>query len=80
MPVPQDYNPDFEVGDKVRHFKFGIGQVIDICAAGADYEVTVDFDMPQYGKKKLMAKIKQTQKVIKCCAIYCDYMYNFEID
>ena len=53
MPVPQDYNPDFEVGDKVRHFKFGIGQVIDICAAGADYEVTVDFDMPQYGKKKL---------------------------
>ncbi len=63
MPVPQDYNPDFEVGDKVRHFKFGIGQVIDICAAGADYEVTVDFDMPQYGKKKLMAKLSKLKKL-----------------
>lgn len=63
IPAPTDYNPDFEVGDKVRHFKFGIGQVIDICGAGADFEVTVDFDMPQYGRKKLMAKLSKLKKL-----------------
>ena len=35
---------DYEVGDTVRHIKFGVGIVKDIVDGGRDYEVTVDFD------------------------------------
>ena len=34
----------YEVGDHVRHLKFGEGEVKAIVAGGRDYEVTVDFD------------------------------------
>ena len=54
---------DYEVGDTVRHIKFGVGIVKDIVDGGRDYEVTVDFDMPQYGKKKLMAKLSKLKKL-----------------
>ncbi len=61
MPAPTDYTPDFEVGDKVRHIKFGIGTVTDINPAGADYEVSVDFD--NVGAKKLMAKLARLKRL-----------------
>ena len=35
---------DYEVGDTVRHIKFGVGIVKDIVDGGRDYEVTVNFD------------------------------------
>ena len=35
---------DYEVGDTVRHIKFGVGIVKEIVEGGRDYEVTVDFD------------------------------------
>ena len=41
------------VGDRVRHVKFGTGQVLSIKDRGRDYEVTVDF--PAWGTKKMFA-------------------------
>lgn len=52
---------DYEVGDRVRHIKFGEGTVTQIVEGGRDYEVTVDFDGP--GIKKMFAgfaKLKKT--------------------
>ena len=43
----------YEVGDKVRHVKFGVGRVKEIRNMGRDYQVTVDF--PAWGVKKLLA-------------------------
>ena len=44
---------DYEVGDTVKHIKFGIGIVTNITKGGKDYEVTVDF--PNFGVKKLLS-------------------------
>ena len=35
---------DYGVGDRVRHIKFGDGEVMAVVEGGRDYEVTVDFD------------------------------------
>ena len=43
----------YEVGDTVKHIKFGLGTVLDITMGGKDYEVTVEF--PNYGVKKLLS-------------------------
>ena len=48
---------DYEVGDTVRHIKFGVGIVKDIVDGGRDYEVTVDFD--KVGIKKMFAGFLQ---------------------
>lgn len=36
--------PSYEVGDRVRHIKFGEGTVTDIEPGARDFKVTVDFD------------------------------------
>ena len=41
----------YQVGDRVRHIKFGDGEVMAIVSGGRDYEVTVDFD--KVGTKKM---------------------------
>ncbi len=61
IPAPKDGAPDFSVGDKVRQIKYGIGEVINITPAGADYEVTVSF--PTVGNKKFMAHLSKLVKV-----------------
>ena len=43
----------YQVGDRVRHIKFGDGEVMAIVSGGRDYEVTVDFD--KVGTKKMFA-------------------------
>ena len=48
-----DSAPDYVVGDRVRHIKFGEGTVADMINGGRDYEVTVDFDTA--GRKKMFA-------------------------
>ena len=35
---------DYEVGDRVRHVKFGEGQVLELLKGDKDYEVKVDFE------------------------------------
>lgn len=52
---------DYQVGDRVRHIKFGEGIVTQIADGGRDYEVTVDFDGP--GTKKMFAAFAKLQKV-----------------
>ena len=53
--------PDYEVGDTVRHIKFGTGMVLNIVKGGKDYEVTVDFE--KYGVKKMFAAFAKLQKI-----------------
>ena len=36
--------PNYTIGDKVKHIKYGIGEVSDIRDAGRDYQITVDFE------------------------------------
>lgn len=52
---------DYEIGDTVKHIKFGIGDVKDITMGGRDYEVTVGFH--KYGTKKLLASFAKLKKV-----------------
>lgn len=61
MPAPKNVTLDFTVGDNVKHVKFGIGKVLDMAPAGADYEITVDFT--NVGEKKLMSKFANLRKI-----------------
>ena len=51
----------YGVGDRVRHIKFGDGEVVAIVAGGRDYEVTVDFD--KAGTKKMFASFAKLKKI-----------------
>lgn len=51
----------YEIGDRVRHVKFGTGTVENIADGGRDYEVTVNFD--QYGIKKMFASFAKLKKI-----------------
>lgn len=59
--VTKSTSLDYEVGDTVRHIKFGIGIVLNITEGGRDYEVTVDFD--KVGIKKMFASFAKLQKI-----------------
>ncbi len=61
IPAPKNVSLDFGVGDVVKHFKFGKGVVLKISPAGADYEVTINFD--NFGEKKLMANLSKLKKI-----------------
>lgn len=61
IPAPKDIKLDYEVGDSVRQMKYGVGEVIAISPAGADFEVTVAF--PAAGNKKFMAHLSKLVKV-----------------
>jgi len=53
--------PDYEVGDRVSHIKFGQGTVKSLEKGTKDYQVTVEFD--EYGQKILFAAFAKLQKV-----------------
>ena len=50
----------YNVGDRVRHIKFGNGTVMNIAEGGRDYEVTVNFD--RVGVKKMFASFAKLVK------------------
>ena len=50
----------YDVGDRVKHMKFGEGLVIGIVEGGRDFEVTVQFD--DFGTKKMFASFAKLQK------------------
>ena len=52
---------DYQVGDTVRHMKFGVGTVKQIVEGGKDYEVTVEFE--QAGVKKMFASFAKLKKI-----------------
>ncbi len=56
----KESGPGYEVGDRVRHLKFGEGTVTNIVSGGKDFEVTVDFDT--YGVKKMFAVFAKLKK------------------
>ena len=51
----------YQVGDRVRHIKFGDGEVMAIVSGGRDYEVTVDFD--KVGTKKMFVSFAKLKKI-----------------
>ncbi len=53
--------PDYSSGDRVRHFKFGEGTVLDIKEGSKDYEITVDFD--GHGVKKMFAGFAKLKRI-----------------
>lgn len=53
--------PDYVVGDRIKHRKFGEGVVSDILDKGRDYEVTVLFDTA--GPKKMFASFAKLEKI-----------------
>ncbi len=52
--------PDFGVGDQVKHIKFGVGTVKDLKKGGRDYEVTVEFPA---GVKKMLLSFANLKKI-----------------
>ena len=52
---------DYQVGDRVRHIKFGSGTVMEIVSGGRDFEVAVDFD--RVGRKKMFASFAKLKKI-----------------
>ena len=61
LPIVDIPTLDYQVGDKVKHIKFGVGVVNEIVAGGRDYEVTVDFI--NVGTKKMFASFAKLQKL-----------------
>jgi DNA helicase-2/ATP-dependent DNA helicase PcrA len=61
LPEPEGKPIDFGVGDTVNQARYGNGKVIDIAPAGADYEVTIEFE--GVGQKKFMAHLSKLKKV-----------------
>lgn len=53
--------PGYDVGDRVKHMKFGEGLVTAMTAGGRDYEVTVQFHT--VGVKKMFATFAKLQKI-----------------
>ena len=53
--------PDYDIGDRVKHIKFGEGVVKAMEKGPRDYQVTVEFDT--YGQKILFAAFAKLQKV-----------------
>ena len=51
----------YGVGDRVKHKKFGEGEVTGIIEGGRDYEITVDFDA--FGTKKMFASFAKLEKI-----------------
>ncbi len=52
---------DYDVGDRVRHFRFGDGTVMEIKDGGKDYEITVEFD--GVGVRKMFASFAKLTKL-----------------
>jgi len=60
-PVPKTATINFAIGDKVKMAKYGVGEVVAIYPAGADFEVTIKFETA--GRKKFMANLLKITKV-----------------
>ena len=51
----------YNVGDMVKHIKFGKGKVLEIVSGGRDFEVTVDFE--KAGVKKMFASFAKLKRI-----------------
>lgn len=53
--------PDYDIGDRIKHVKYGEGTVTDLEPGARDYKVTVDFD--DVGQKIMYAAFAKLIKV-----------------
>jgi DNA helicase-2/ATP-dependent DNA helicase PcrA len=56
-PEPEDESqdaPDFAIGERVRHAKFGSGTIAELTGSGRDAKVRIDFDDEEIGRKTLV--------------------------
>ncbi len=53
--------PNYDVGDRVQHVKYGEGSVLNMVKGARDYEVTVDFDGA--GQKIMFAAFAKLKKI-----------------
>ena len=60
MPCSME-KPDYEVGDRVMHTKYGVGTVMAMEKGPRDYQVTVIFDTA--GSKVMYAAFAKLKKV-----------------
>ena len=56
----KSFQPNYKVGDKVKHIKFGEGTITKMQPSGSDYEVTVTFES---GQRKLRASVARLKKM-----------------
>lgn len=59
MPAPAE--PDYGVGDRVSHIKYGSGTVSALEKTPRDYKVTVQFE--EYGQKVMYAGFAKLKKI-----------------
>lgn len=52
--------PEYDVGDKVYHIKFGTGTVTSLTKLSSDYEVVVEFE--KFGQRKLRSSFAKLAK------------------
>lgn len=59
--VPMGTAPDYGVGDRVSHVKYGEGTVLNLVKEPRDYKVTVDFD--RAGQKIMYASFARLKRI-----------------
>lgn len=59
--VPTGTAPDYGVGDRVTHIKYGEGTVLNLIKEPRDYKVTVDFD--KAGQKIMYASFAKLKRI-----------------
>lgn len=61
LGATRSFQPNYKVGDTVKHIKFGTGMITKMQQSGNDYEVTVDFEGS--GQRKLRASVARLKKI-----------------
>ncbi|MFV0440940.1 MAG: ATP-dependent helicase [Lachnospirales bacterium] len=56
---PKNKSLDFEVGDKVRHMKYGVCEVLEITPAGADFQVKLNTKLGEKSCMGILARLKK---------------------
>ena len=60
-PVTERASLDYEVGDRVKHIKYGEGTVLNITEERRDYKVSVNFDLA--GQKIMYASFAKLKRI-----------------
>jgi len=60
-PIRSEVPPTYQIGDTVKHIKFGVGIVTALNKVNNDYQVSVDFS--EKGVKKMMASFARLNKL-----------------
>lgn len=61
FPMGTSGDVKYEVGDNVKHLKFGRGVVTSVTKAGSDQEITVQFE--RVGEKRMYASLVKMKKI-----------------